>query len=308
MVERIKETRTETEQSPSGAETPKKRDFGTNIMIAVVIAILIGIVFAYIATFKDDFDFSLKSITANGGLLLLACFSVRYLCKHISINKARQTEEYLTARTEAEDATKAIVDKGYSRRIPEYTKAYSERKYAEALGKILKNARISEAEYFDKYATKSKREILSDFPHEKLSKKQWKAVRLANSVKLLHYDEKFLETTIEKIGGYVSPSDAFDVEREDKRDDARSLLMSVAFALFSCSLAGTIIFDLSRQALLLAVIKIITTLISAAFAVSAGWKLVMRKEISRFRLQKTEANNCIQWCEKHPEEDEKDEP
>ncbi|MBQ7912895.1 MAG: hypothetical protein IJ308_04005 [Clostridia bacterium] len=297
MIDKIKERKDESEASE---ERPRKKDFVNNVMIAVVVAILIGVAAAYVAKFEGGFDLSLKNVTANGGLLFIACFSVRYLCKHISMNKARQTKEYKEARSEAKKETKKLADEGYSLRIPEYTKSYCDRRYDEAVEAILKNAKIPQGDYLKKYATKSKREILKEYPNERLSRAQWRAVRRANGVKRLHYDEKFLEVEVEGVNGYVSPSEACNVEKEDRKDDIYSLFLSAVFVVFSCSLAGTIIIDLSNRAIILAIVKIITTLFSAALAISKGWNLVMRTEIGRFNRQASESKNCVEWCKKNP--------
>ena len=281
------------------SEKPKRKDVLTTIMITAVVLILIGIGFAYVAKFEGAFDLSLKNITANGGLLFIACFSVRFLCKHIAMNKARQTDEYKQAQAEAKKATKEIAAKGYSLMIPTYTEAYSERVYISTVEKLLKDAKIPEEEYLKKYATKTKKEILSEFPGTVLSKEKWKALKEIRKIKRLIYDEKFLETESEKVDGYISPSDAFDARREDKKDDWKALLFSASLVLFSCSLAGTIIVDLSEQAIVMAVIKIVTTLFSGAFAIVKGWNIVMKKESGRFLLQTVESANCIAWCEKN---------
>lgn len=279
-------------------EKTKGNSFATNAMMIAVAIILIGIVFAYLATFEGNFDFSAKNITANGLLLLIACYAVRYLCKHISINKARRTPEYAEAEKEAKEAIEEIEVKGYSLRIPEYTNAYEEMLYASTVERILKNARIPALEW-NLYATKSKSEIQKEFPNVQFSKAQWKAIKKANNVKRLRYDESFLQTTIEDFNDGLTPSEASDTSKLDRKDDIKALGTSLAFALFSCSLTGMIIYDLSRQSIVLMIIKIITTLISAALAISFGWDLVMKKEIGRFKRQASEAKNCIKWCEEN---------
>ena len=153
--------------------------------------------------------------------------------------------------------------------------------------------------YLEKYATRTKKEILNAFPFENLSSDQWAALEKARKIKRLKYDEKFLESCAEKVEHYVAPSDAFSLSKSDRADNLQALAFSAFLMVFSCSLVGTIIVDLSNQALILAVIKIITTLISAGFAIVKGWNMVMKVEIGRFNLQTVEANNCVKWCEQH---------
>ena len=283
----------------------KSNSFATNAMMTAVCVILVGIVFAYLATFEGSFDFSAKNITANGVLLLIACYAVRYLCKHISMNKARKTKEYEDAEKEAKSALEKIEEKGYSLRISAYTRAYSERLYNNTVDRVLRNARIPISDWI-KYAAKSKKEIKKEFPYVFFSKIQWKAIKTANKIKRSHYDESFLQTTTETSGGGLTPSEASNVSKIDKKDDFKSFCIALSFALFSCSLTGMIIYDLSRQAIILMIIKIITTLISGALAISFGWDLVMKKEIGRFKRQKSEASNCIKWCEEQEKGEEKE--
>lgn len=285
---------TQTTPSPIGSETLVNRT-----LYAIIAVLFVAVVSTYFVEDLPGFVIDLRSMAIDALWLMLCCYTIGELAKRIYINKARATKEYGEAKQAAREALEGLTADELERRV-EYCTAYEDELYATEVKRLLKNASISEADYVEKYAALSAKEVRKQYPTE-LSKKQLKKLDEINRVERVHYDPSFLNSTT-PTRARQAPSEMYDVGREDRKNMISSAVASVFSGFFGVTLAGELIFSFSLAVLFSAIVKVTLTLIFTSLKANFGWNLVMKTEISRYEMQKTEAGNLKSWCVKNPKQ------
>lgn len=283
-----------------------ERKFSLNTVLWIVaIIILLGIVATYFVEELPGFVFDLRNISGQVVFVFLGGFALGELFKQIAINKAHDSDEYKGAKKYAEkelDKISGTMQEG----INAYCSAVAHQRYTVARNAILDKAKIPVDEYERKYITLSKSEILKRYPDCGLSKKQLQAIKAANAVKRQIYEPDFLQSVVVEESELV-PSKRFNTRKKNLLNTIYSIGLGAIGTMFAVSLASQLIFAFSPAVLFVAVIKILTIIITIAFKFNFGWNLVMVDEINRLALQAKEAQNyCIWWGKqqqnKQPEE------
>ena len=279
-------------------EKMQKKLFSEAIINKVLVALVVLLVFAVLATyFVEDlpsFVPEFRSIAIDAVWLIACCYAIGELVKRIAINKARTTTEFVEAKKKAKEELSSLTKEELDERHS-YCEAYEERVYTAALDRLLKDAEITKDDYNDLYKALTVKEIKAKYPDCTLSKKQYAALKEINRLRRVKYNPEFLNTTIEVIT-HSSPSEMYNAGRENTKNMISSAVMSILSGVFCASFVGSLVFSFSVATLFAAVVKIVLTAFFAAIKAIFGWSLVMNTEINRYTLQTEEAKNLKNWC------------
>lgn len=284
---------TQVAQAPIKSETIINRTLYT-----IIVMLFVAVISTYFVEDLPGIVLDIRNMAIDALWLMLCCYTIGELAKRIYINKARGTKDYEDARKNAVDALAKITPEESERR-GEYCTAYENELYETVVTRILKNDGIEKTDFAEKYVSLSTKEIKERYPSDKLTKAQFKALKNANAVKRVHYDPSFLNSTMELSEG-ASPSDMYNAKKEDRRNMITSAFTSALSGLFGVTFAGELIFSFSLGVLFSAIVKLTLTLIFTSLKANFGWNLVMKTEISRYKLQETESSNFKNWCAKNP--------
>ncbi len=69
-----------------------------------------------------------------------------------------------------------------------------------------------------------------------------------------------------------------------------------------CSLVSYIVLNLSKEAIVAAIIKVVMILANVCFKASFGWTIT-RKEIKQNEMRASEAKACMEWYKANPRAD-----
>lgn len=276
----------------------KSEDLINRTLYAIITLLFVAVVSTYFVEDLPGFVIDIRNMAIDALWLMLCCYTIGELAKRIYINKARGTKDYEDARKDAVDALAKITPEEGERR-GEYCTVFENELYETVVTRILKNAGIEKKDFDEKYVSLNTKEIKTRYPSDVLTKAQFKSLKLANAVKRVHYDQSFLNSTIELSSG-VSPSDMYNARKEDRKNMITSAFTSALSGLFGVTFAGELIFSFSLGVLFSAIVKLTLTLIFTSLKANFGWNLVMKTEINRYRLQESEAKNFKNWCAKNP--------
>lgn len=284
-----------TQKAPSSL---RSENIINRTLYAIVVLLFVAVVSTYFVKDLPGIVLDIRNKAIDALWLMVCVYAIGELVKHIYSNKARTTEEFLSARKNAKTKILSITPEEGTR-LGEYCTSYEDAIYDAAVTRILKDAGIEKKDFDDKYLSLKTKEIKTRYPSDDLTKEQLKTIKRANAVKRVHYDPSFLKSTME-LSESSSPSEMYNAKKEDRRNMISSAFTSALSGLFGVTFAGELIFSFSLVVLFSAIVKITLTLAYTSKKANFGWNLVMRTEISRYELQSTETDNFKNWCAKNP--------
>lgn len=263
------------------------------ILFGAAVIIFIAVIASYFVELNIFTDISIKELSTGAAWVFIGCFSISVITKQISINRARQTDEYKTQCKKTQDTLDDYARKGLLVYAYEYCKDYELKSLYYNRYKYLYPVGISVETFVEKYLAKS---IFELWKNEKdLSFKQIIAISKANSVKIKPYNPDFLRSTVNTYST-TSPSGRFNTNRKNIGYTIRTLLAGLGGSLFVVAITKDLFVAFSTAALIEAVIKTTIIIISAAFSSAFGWNLIMETDMNRLRLQETEAKACADYA------------
>ena len=289
-------------QNVTYAPTIKQKNVSPEGFMNGILCIIVAVLFAAIlsAYFVEDAGGMLVELQdfAVEALWVIVCtYIIGELCKRIFINKARSTKFFQDKKKETEAELFSLTDEEREKRF-EYCKEYEKNTFEAERDRLLKESGISLRDYVEKYQTLSKKELLARYPNDKLSKMQLNKLQEIRKIKPVRYNPDFLNITVKTVVG-ISPSEMYDVDKENGINMISSALLSIFGGVFGVSMAGELIFSFTPAAVFAAVVKTTITLITVALKARFGWNLVMRTEINRLGVQASEVKNLKRYCVKN---------
>lgn len=274
---------------------PTQKTVNTILLVAAAI-IFIVIIASYFVDLNIFAYVTFKELTTGAILIFIGSYSISSIFKQISINRAKQSVEYLEQKEKTKETLKKYVDNGDLIEVDAYCKAWEEKTLIIERERHLKPVGITYERFLNKYLAKSffwLRKNCKD-----LSMKQIIAITQANSVKIQSYDADFLRYTIHTTIN-KSPSKRFDVERKNMYHIIKTIIFMIMGSFFAYSITQDLVVSFSIASVIAAGIKVAIIFISVAFATSFGWNLIMVTEINRLKLQEGEAEACAKWAKAH---------
>lgn len=293
MIEKITESSTQPQNITYAPVIKQKKSIseaGINTMLWIVLGVLfLAMGATYFVEELPNIVLEPKMLVKDAIWVAVGGFSISELAKRIFINKAHFSQEYKQAVKEYKESVSTLTDDELNSRS-EYCKEYEENVYITERNRMLLDAYIPVDVYEEQY-----RKLNVDaLKKEGLTKRQIKTLKSVNALKRIHYNPDFLNSS-RTTGTKYSPSDMYDVTREDRVNTIFSAIFTVFGCLFCVSLMGDLVFSFSKAALFTAIVKLTFTLITVATKAVFGWNLVMRTEINRLETQKEEVLNLKRW-------------
>lgn len=271
-----------------------KESLVNGVIVAIVVLLLAGILASYFVKNLPDVFVDIADISKQALWVFVGGYAIGELLKIVFINKAHVSEEYVTAKAEAESALKKIVDEGKADKIEAYCAEYAQCLYEENQRLALAGSNVSYETFKSKYVALNKRELVAKYPDENLSKSQLKAIGRANAVKKERYDPEFLMVTGD--GAYQNvPSKRYNARARKMTNTIVSAALGAVGSFFGISFAYELVFEFSREILVAALIKIVLLALTVTLKLIFANSLVFDTEIGRFELQKAEANAYLRW-------------
>lgn len=290
------EVRVNTPSQVIVEQRPATQKTVNSILAISAVLILIAVVASYfLKNLGGLANVSLSELTSGGIWLAVGCYTISTIFKQISINRAKLTKEYTTAKKNADRKLKKYADDGLLVYAKEYCQEYEEETLTEDRKRILAPVGVDFDTFLQKYLAKSFVYLL--FAEKTLSFKQRIAISKANHVKRSHYNPDFLRTTV-RVRNRKSPSETNDTDRKNAIDNVKSFVSSMLGGAFAVSIASDIVFAFSTEALIAAGIKLAVIIMTSAMRASFGWRLITETEVGRLELQASEAVTCIKWSAK----------
>lgn len=282
-------------------KAPTQKTVNTILIVAATF-IFIAVIASYFVDLDVIFDISLQELSAGALWVFIGSFSIASIFKQISINRAKQTIEYIEQKKKTKETLENYAETGDLDCADAYCKAWEEKNLILDRERILKPVGIPYKDYLSKYLAKSWNTLRQC---KELSFKQRIAITRANAVKIQEYNPDFLRTTVHTTIK-KSPSERFDSDKKNFFHTAKTIVAMLLGGAFACSIANDLVVAFSIGALIEAGIKIAIIVISVAFATSFGWNLITVTEVSRLKLQESEADECCRWGKEQKAKVEKD--
>lgn len=268
-----------------------------SILIAAAAVIFAVVILSYFVEDLNVFtDLTFKELTSGALWICVGCFSISEIMKQVAINRAKLTEEYKTAKKEADKELTKNSDSGALKYADEYCRAYELNLVKTNRARLLAPVGISYEVFEEKYLAQSIFELHKKFPN--LSFKQLVAIWKANRVKQVYYNSDFLRTTV-RTQKNVSPSDAYNTEKKKTQKTIQSFLTSIGGGIFAFTIARDLVVSFSIATAIEAAIKVAMIIMSSSFSISFGWRLITETEVNRLNLQRKESEECIKWSKEH---------
>ena len=264
------------------------------VLIAIVAVLLLGILATYFVEDLPDVVVDIRKVSKQALWVFIGGYAIGELLKIVFVNRARTSTEYKDAKSEAATALAEIVAQKKSDKINEYCEWYERTLYESNQKLALSGSNISFETFQEKYMALSKKEISAKYPQDALTKAQFKAIKRANKVKMEKYDPEFLLSTQDSLAQRV-PSKRFNARERNITNTILSAVFGAVSSLFCISFVSEIIFNMSKEILLSALVKLVVLTLCVALKLIFANSIVFDTEIGRFELQKTEAKAYLRW-------------
>ncbi len=267
--------------------------------LAITVVIFIAMIASYFVTVKPNAEISVQEITVEVVWLAAGTFSIGSLIKRYAIGKGRKTDEYKAASDNANKSIERLCASEYFSRVSEYCEIYTIEAIRNYRRHQLLLVGITLEEYEKKYLGCGFWHLIACVRRKELSGAQAKAVRRCNRIRIKEYDPNFITSYNADLSANKSPSEMYNAERANKLNTAKSFVTTALSSLFIGRLFSDVFLNLSKEAVFVAVIKVITILINIAFKATFGWNIT-QMEIQRNRLRTSEVSACMEWCKNNP--------
>ena len=302
MIEKLSSGASNAVNVTTIVKAPKKlkgEEVINKALYATIALLLIAILSTFFVKELPGLALDLRNIALDAIWVIACSYTIGELFKRVFINKAKATEEYAEAKEMAKNAVNSLTPFELEHK-GDYCKAYSEDVYNTHLNLLLSNISISKEEYMEKYKLLNYKELKAKYG-ELLPKRTLKSLANINKLKHNDYNPEFFNVWVE-YDAYATPSQMFNVKRENRKNVITSAITSTATGFFSVTFAGSFIFSFSIAVLFMAIVKITSVIIFASLKANFGWNLVMGTEVGRFQAQVSEVKNLKHYCEKIKEQ------
>lgn len=297
----------------------KKKSISANsFILSAVVTISLLVVAALFAEYADiDIGLSLRSLTVKAVMIAIGIFSIGYLIKKYSINESRRSEEYLTAKKNAQIALDEISKENMAVQIPIYCEEYSKNAQLSERVRFLEDCGLTYEKFKADWLGKSTKDIVRDEYNNycKTSKekkiKRWLrfhllkkerdltstqlyAIKCANGVKYDFYDPDFLRDNEWEKKSNLVPSSEYNTLKANTKDNLLSSITGLLSVVFGAYFGGSIAFSFSIETLYMAIIEVLIIFFNVVLKYLVGRKLVVM-EISRYNLKISEVKNYKIW-------------
>ena len=299
MISNIEENKTVKNEITVVKKAPTQKTVNSILIVAASI-IFIVVIFSYFVEDLNIFaDLTLNELTSGALWVCVGCFSISEIIKKIAINRAKLTNEYLTAKKQTEEEFAYYSKIGALKYADEYCREYERELLKDSRTRLLSSVGIEYDEYESKYFAKSMWYLRKTY--KGLSTKQLWMIHKANRVKQVAYNPDFLRTTV-KVRKNIAPSSAHDSDKKNMINTITSFFTSIGSGIFAFTIARDLVVSFTVASAIEAAIKVAVIIMSSAFRASFGWNLITDTEVSRLRLQSAESKECIKWSmERYPE-------
>lgn len=303
MISNIEENKTVKNEITVVKKAPTQKTVNSILIVAAAI-IFIVVIFSYFVEDLNIFaDLTLNELTSGALWVCVGCFSISEIIKKIAINRAKLTNEYLTAKKQTEEEFAYYSKIGALKYADEYCREYERELLKDSRTRLLSSVGIEYDEYESKYLAKSTLYLRKTY--KGLSAKQLWMIHKANRVKQVAYNPDFLRTTV-KVRKNIAPSSAHDSDKKNMINTITSFFTSIGSGIFAFTIARDLVVSFTVASMIEAAIKVAVIIMSSAFRASFGWTLITDTEVSRLRLQSAESKECIKWSmERYPDYYEK---
>lgn len=303
MISNIEENKTVKNEITVVKKAPTQKTVNSILIVAASI-IFIVVIFSYFVEDLNIFaDLTLNELTSGALWVCVGCFSISEIIKKIAINRAKLTNEYLTAKKQTEEEFAYYSKIGALKYADEYCREYERELLKDSRTRLLSSVGIEYDEYESKYLAKSMWYLRKTY--KGLSAKQLWMIHKANRVKQVAYNPDFLRTTV-KVRKNIAPSSAHDSDKKNMINTITSFFTSIGSGIFAFTIARDLVVSFTVASVIEAAIKVAVIIMSSAFRASFGWNLITDTEVSRLRLQSAESKECIKWSmERYPDYYEK---
>lgn len=299
MISNIEENKTVKNEITVVKKAPTQKTVNSILIVAAAI-IFIVVIFSYFVEDLNIFaDLTLNELTSGALWVCVGCFSISEIIKKIAINRAKLTNEYLTAKKQTEEEFAYYSKIGALKYADEYCREYERELLKDSRTRLLSSVGIDYEDYESKYLAKSTLYLRKTY--KGLSSKQLWMIHKANRVKQVSYNPDFLRTTV-KVRKNIAPSSAHDSDKKNMINTIMSFFTSIGSGIFAFTIARDLVVSFTVASMIEAAIKVAVIIMSSAFRASFGWNLITDTEVSRLRLQSAESKECIKWSmERYPE-------
>ena len=303
MISNIEENKTVKNEITVVKKAPTQKTVNSILIVAASI-IFIVVIFSYFVEDLNIFaDLTLNELTSGALWVCVGCFSISEIIKKIAINRAKLTNEYLTAKKQTEEEFAYYSKIGALKYADEYCREYERELLKDSRTRLLSSVGIEYDEYESKYLAKSMWYLRKTY--KGLSTKQLWMIHKPNRVKQVAYNPDFLRTTV-KVRKNIAPSSAHDSDKKNMINTITSFFTSIGSGIFAFTVARDLVVSFTVASVIEAAIKVAVIIMSSAFRASFGWNLITDTEVSRLRLQSAESKECIKWSmERYPDYYEK---
>ncbi len=303
MISNIEENKTVKNEITVVKKAPTQKTVNSILIVAAAI-IFIVVIFSYFVEDLNIFaDLTLNELTSGALWVCVGCFSISEIIKKIAINRAKLTNEYLTAKKQTEEEFAYYSKIGALKYADEYCREYERELLKDSRTRLLSSVGIEYDEYESKYFAKSMWYLRKTY--KGLSTKQLWMIHKANRVKQVAYNPDFLRTTV-KVRKNIAPSSAHDSDKKNMINTITSFFTSIGSGIFAFTIARDLVVSFTVASVIEAAIKVAVIIMSSAFRASFGWNLITDTEVSRLRLPSAESKECIKWSmERYPDYYEK---
>lgn len=303
MISNIEENKTVKNEITVVKKAPTQKTVNSILIVAAAI-IFIVVIFSYFVEDLNIFaDLTFNELTSGALWVCVGCFSISEIIKKIAINRAKLTDEYLTAKRQTEEEFAYYSKIGALKYADEYCRGYERELLKDSRTRLLSSVGIDYEDYESKYLAKSTLYLRKTY--KGLSTKQLWMIHKANRVKQVSYNPDFLRTTV-KVRKNIAPSSAHDSDKKNMINTITSFFTSIGSGIFAFTIARDLVVSFTVASVIEAAIKVAVIIMSSAFRASFGWNLITDTEVSRLRLQSAESKECIKWSmERYPDYYEK---
>ena len=279
---------------PAKIKTVSRESLVNGVIIAIVAVLLLGILATYFVEDLPDVVVDVRELSKQALWVFVGGYAIGELLKIVFINRARNAKEYKEAKEKAETELAKIVSEKKNDKIKEYCEEYADTLYEDNQKLALAGSNISFDTFTSKYMALRKKEILATYPDDGLTKSQLKAIARANAVKKERYNPEFLTSTQGNVVQSV-PSGRFNARARNLTNTILSAVFGAISSLFCISFVNEIVFNMSKEILLAAIVKIVVLTLCVALKLIFANSLVFDTEIGRFELQASEAKAYLRW-------------
>lgn len=299
MISNMEENKTVKNEITVVKKAPTQKTVNSILIVAAAI-IFIVVIFSYFVEDLNIFaNLTLNELTSGALWVCIGCFSISEIVKKMAINRAKLTNEYLTAKKQTEEEFAYYSKIGALKYADEYCREYESELLKDSRTRLLSSVGIDYEDYESKYLAKSMWYLRKTY--KGLSAKQLWMIHKANRVKQVAYNPDFLRTTV-KVRKNIAPSSAHDSDKKNMINTITSFFTSIGSGIFAFTIARDLVVSFTVASVIEAAIKVAVIIMSSAFRASFGWNLITDTEVSRLRLQSAESKECIKWSmERHPE-------